>query len=161
PAQLPDRGFELQIGGTYVVASRRDAVRLVDGDEPGVQVAYLGEALRLGELLRRDEQEPGAAVAYGFEGGALLRGRLRRAHPYRAEAALGETAALVVLQGEQGRDDQRRARQQGRRYLVDGRLPAAGGQDDEGVPAGQDGAHRGELPVAQATPAEVAARRAA
>jgi hypothetical protein len=81
-------------------------------------------------------------------GRTAFRRPVGRAQPDRGQRGVlagREPGDLVVLQGEQGRDDDRRTRQQGGRYLVDRRLPAARRQDGQRVSAGHDGAHRDEL----------------
>jgi hypothetical protein len=120
-------------------------VRLVDRDQGRTQRLHLGQPLRRGQLLRRDEQEPGLAGADRLQRGPLLARRLGRADPDRAEPLLGQAGPLVVLEREQRRDHQRGAGQQGRRDLVDRRLASTGGEDDQGVAPLQDGAHGVEL----------------
>jgi hypothetical protein len=136
---------ELEVVRAEVVAPRGDAVRLVDRDQRRAQRPYLVQPLRLDELLRGDEQEPRGTVADRLERGPLLPRGLRRADPYRAQSPPGQPGALVVLQRQQRGDHHGRTGQHRRRYLVDGRLTGARGQDGQGVPAAQDGPHRGEL----------------
>jgi hypothetical protein len=136
-------------------------VRLVDGDQARAQGAHLGQPLRVAELLGGDEEELRPALADLPDRRALLVGRLGRAHPDRPDLrviALVEGRDLVLLQREQRRDHHGRPGQQHRRDLVDGRLAAAGGQDDECVAPAQHRPHRLELAGTQGWPAEVLPR---
>jgi hypothetical protein len=121
-------------------------VRLVDSHQGRAQRPHLTQAIRLAELLRRDEQEAGPPGPQVRQRLLLLPRGLRGTDPDRPEpvgAALVERQDLVLLQRQQRRDDHGRAGQQRGRHLVDGGLARAGRQHDEGVAAAQHRPHGG------------------
>ena len=67
-------------------------------------------------------------------------------HGERVDAMRVQLVLLVLHQRDERADDDGEARERQRGELVDDRLAAAGGHDDEGVAAGEHGAHR--LPLA-------------
>ena len=152
-ASCGERVAEGQVVRPEVVPPRRQAVRLVDRDQRRAQRPDLGQPVRLGQLLRRDEQEPGPSRrAPPSSASSCWRGRLGRADPHRPGQlvpAAVEPGDLVLLQRQQRRDHHGRPAQQRRRHLVDGRLAGAGGQDDHRVAAAQQRPHRRQLGRAQ------------
>jgi hypothetical protein len=112
-------------------------VRLVDRHERRLELSHLPGALGVGQLLRRGEQEAGPTRLHFGQRRRLLARRLGGADPHRPQlrqAAIVERGDLVLLQREQRGDNDRRSGQESRRELIDGGLPATGGQHHEGVP---------------------------
>ena len=165
PAERLDHVAERQVVGAEVVAPRGDAVRLVDRDQRRAS-APRTSASRSGlrELLRRDEQEPARPARSSAAPRPAVSGvsaeLIRTARSSRHVAGV-ERRDLVLLQGEQRRDDQGRAGQQRRRHLVDRGLAGAGGQHDQRVRRRRTARIGVELAGAQRAPAEVRACGAA
>ena len=88
-----------------------------------------GRANRLG----RDDDELDGARAYGLEVGGPLLGRAGRIDARHRHPGRLQLADLILNEREQGRHDQRRARQDQRRQLVGQRLAAARRHDGQGV----------------------------
>ena len=144
-AELLDDPAQPQVVGAEVVAPRRDAVRLVHHEQGRPCRVDRVHDLGLGELLRREEHEADRSVRQCLQDGVLVAGRHARVQlggPTRAVLDLGQPLDLVALQGDQRGDHDDRPVEQLARDLVDRRLPRAGRQDREGVPAGDDRLHR-------------------
>jgi len=126
-----------------VVAPLRNAVRLVNGDQRGLALGqHLGEAWH-SKALRGDEHELQSPVQIVAAGLARSQAVEARVHARDSAAEVGELGRLVVHQGDQGADDQRRpaARQGGE--LIAKRLAGARRHHQQDVPAGNGGAaHR-------------------
>ncbi len=158
-AQLRDHVTEAQVVRSEVVAPLRDAVRLVDHEQPDGREPEPFDHVGARELLGGEEHVRGAAFVHDLPRPPVLLGPLHRVdhHCLRrvlAVGALGDAGALVALQRHQRRDDQGRPLLQHRRHLVDRRLARAGGQHRQHVPACRDGLHRRELLGAQLVPPE-------
>ena len=135
PSDLPVRRAE-------VVPPLADAVGLVHRQEPdALRAQALHEAGEV-EPLRRHEEDVQPPVP--GPGGRLppLGGLLPGAEEGGAEPGVGGAAHLVLHEGHQGGDDQREPPQGQRRDLVADALATAGGEDAQGVAAGEDGPHQ-------------------
>ena len=133
-----------EVVGPEVVAPRRHAVRLVDGDQARPQSRDRGVHGVVGQLLGGEEQEldlPGRAAS---SASSRCFGRLRRRHPPGpgAAAVRGEVLGLVLLQGEQRRHDERRPVDEHGRQLVGQRLPGPGRLHEQHVVPVQQRLHR-------------------
>ena len=156
--QRPRRVRERPVVGPEVVAPLRHAVRLVDreaGERRGGEQPP--EGLRR-EPLGRDVEEPQASLAHRGLGGAALRGSRERVQRRRRDALPDELVHLVLHQGDEGRDHERRPlREQGRQLVAD-RLAGAGRHDGEQVPSRERRAHDLLLAGPEGVVAEVAAQ---
>ena len=133
-AQPARRVGEAEVVRAEVVAPLRDAVRLVDDEQPHVRgLERLGEARR-GEALGRDVEQAhlagGGPLHHGAVGAGVLLGVDHGGAP-RGHAL--EPLDLVLHQGHERRDDHRQVVSHQRRQLVAQRLPRAGGHDHEHV----------------------------
>lgn len=138
-AQARDGPPDEQVVRPEVVAPLGDAVRLVDDDEPHVgRRQCLDDDLAL-ELLRAEQQHVEAAPGRRGERPALLARRPGRADRRHPQAALGERALLVTLQGDERGDDDGQPRRDDRRDRVDRGLAGPGAGDEHGVVVGQAG----------------------
>ena len=103
-------------------------MRLVDDEQRRVGTRDAVHHARPGQLLGREEQKLELATAEIVEGPLALPVSKRRVEELRRQLELAQAIELVLLQGEQRRDDDRRARPLDSGELVDRRLPAAGRQ---------------------------------
>ena len=145
----PARGVgEPEVVGPEVVAPLRDAVRLVDDEEPDLRLPDPLEEAGRGEALGRDVEQPRAP--------GRPRGRAPRRFAAASCCALtsatlpGRDALqrldLVLHQRDERRDDEREVRAHERGQLVAERLARAGGHDDEHVAARERRLHRLRCP---------------
>src|SRR3954469_14155056 len=147
------------IAGAPVVGTEgrpplRDRVRLVDDDERRLRGRQLVEDLGVGELLGGEEQElERVLLELGERLLALALGQAR-VELRGAERAPAQRVDLVALQGDQRRDDERRAGGEQPGDLVDRRLARAGREDGERVAAREDALDRLALAGAQGFEAE-------
>jgi len=134
-AELVEEIAEAEVVRAEVVAPGGDAVRLVDGHQARAQGRHPLQHLGVGQLLGREEQELDRAGGDPLQRLAPLAFGLRRADPDRACAGAGRLDAgdLVVLQGEQRRDDDGRPVDEQSGELVDQRLARAGRRDQQHV----------------------------
>jgi len=149
------RRAEAQVVGPEVVPPLGDAVRLVDDEQRGLRDRELVEHVGVGELLGCEEHELQRVLGQLGERRGPLGGRdvgvqLRGA----AGRPVAQILDLLALQGDQGRDDDGRARDQQAGDLVDRRLARAGRHHDQRVAPGQRRLDRLALPGAQALEAE-------
>ena len=124
---------EKAVVGPEIVPPVRDAVRLVDGDEGHCPLRqHLGEAGDA-EPLRGDEEEvelPVEVVAADLTGGQPVDPRV---DPLGGETQSPEARRLVLHEGDEGGDDERRPCARDPRELVAERLPGPGRHDEERV----------------------------
>ena len=142
--EIGEQRADASVVGAKVVAPVRDAVRLVDDEEPG----FGGEGREHGVAETRVVQPLWADQQHVDRAGRNLCVHLRpllgvgRVDRSRADARPLGRRDLVAHESQQRRDDHGRAgaarAQQGRRDEVDGRLPPAGPLDDEHPPAVDD-----------------------
>ena len=157
-AERLDRGAQPQVLGTEVVAPLGDGVGLVDHHQRRARGHELVEHLLVGELLRGQEQELERVLGeLGQRLGALGR-RDARVELGGAERAVAQMVDLVLLQGDERRDDERRAVGEQAGELVDRRLARAGREHRERVAPGEHGGGRLALAGAQGREAEHLAR---
>jgi hypothetical protein len=162
PADCLDRGRYPQVIGPGVVTPPAHQVGLVDGHQDWLQSGQGCQDVAVGQLLRGQENEVRASVGGGqpIQVFPALAGRLRRVDRHCIQlAARVEGAQLIPLQRDKGRNDDDRPRQQRPGQLVDRRLPAASGQDGEGVVAGQHTLDRVPLAGSHRRVAKQAPRR--
>ena len=113
-------------------------MRLVHREQRDRRLARHAEEVLAGAALRRDVEQAQRSRPQRRKRVALLALRNLTVEGGNSRiAALAQICHLVAHQRDQRRDDQHRAWQQQRRLLVDQRLAAARGQDDERVVAVQ------------------------
>ena len=169
----PARGIgEPEVVRPEVVAPLRDAVRLVDDEQPDPRLPDPLQEAGRGEALRRHVEQPRAA-RHGALDGRAVGGRvlLRVDERHHARRGALERLDLVLHQRDERRDDQRQVGAHQRRQLVAERLARAGGHHDQHVApgergldrlaAGRGGSRRSRTPRAAPRPARWRARTAA
>ncbi len=130
--------------GTEVVTPVRDAVGLVDHEQPDARrqrrehpVAEVGVV----EPLRADQQDVDSRLGERLFDDLPLLG-VGRVDRHRVDSGPTGSLDLVAHEGQQRRHDQRRpgpaSAQEGRRHEVHGRLAPAGALDDERPPPAGD-----------------------
>ena len=130
---------EPQVLGAEVVPPLRHAVRLVDREERQRHPAEeLEEALGQ-EPLGRDVEQVEVAGQEAALDARLVATVEARVQELGGDAELGERRDLVLHERDERRDDDAGAGAQDRRNLVAERLAAAGRQEDDGVPALDEG----------------------
>jgi hypothetical protein len=152
-ADRPRLRAEQHVVGPEVVAPLADQVGLVDGEQPRPRALQRLPGLGVGELLRRQEDER-ARVARGEQRRRACARRLLRVEHDRRQAGRPHMRELVVLQRDQRRDDDRRARSEHPGQLVDRRLPAPGRQHRQHVAAAGQRLRRAQLSRPQLLEAE-------
>ena len=153
-AELAGSLGELEVVGPEVVAPLRDAVRLVDREERDSSARELREEALVVEALGCDVEELQRAAAEPLADLALLVGTEARVEPGRLDPSSLQEVDLILHQRDQRRDDDRHAVEQQRRQLVAEALPAAGREDGERRPAGQQRLHDAFLPRPKGVEAE-------
>ena len=129
---------KLAIFGTEIVAPFTDAMGFVDGDEGGLPFFEIVEEAGEHEAFGRDVEEferivvQAAKAFFGFVGGE---GGIEAG---REDAAGGELIDLIFHQRDQRRNDDSQAVVEDGGKLEAERFAAAGGQEREGVAAGED-----------------------
>ena len=151
---------ERQVGRTEVVAPLRDAVRLVDGDQPGRHDLEQPPELGTGERFGRGQDEQRAALGDARQPLAAIGDADGAVEPDRRHAELLHLEVLVLEQREQRRHHHRRRRQQQRRELVAERLAATRRHHEQRVVPGEDGLDRPLLLAMQTRDSEALARNA-
>ena len=150
-----------EVARAEVVPPLAHAVRLVHREEGD---ADRGDALERAaevEALRGDVEHLQLAALRAREAvGDLARGE-RGVQEGRREPARRERVHLVLHERDQRGDDDGQLRQEQRRHLVAERLPAAGGEHDERVPAGEHRRDRALLPRPEVGEAEPVAQQRA
>jgi hypothetical protein len=154
--QVRDEVAQLQVVGAEVVSPFRDAVRLVDGHERTVDLAHERAEAREGEALRGDIGDLELAAGQRRHAPADLLAVQRGRQEGGVDAARGECGDLIVHERDQRRHDEGGPLEHGRRELVDQRLPAAGGGDQEEAPLIDDGLDGLALAGAKGVVAEAA-----
>jgi hypothetical protein len=130
-------GAKAQVVGTEVVAPLAHAVGLVDHQQGRLRLPQLLQNLLFGQLLRGQQDELALALAQRLHQLLALALGDRRVQLRRlARRRLLHRLDLVALQGDQRRDDDRRAVEQLPGQLVDRRLAVAGRHHRQGVAAG-------------------------
>src|SRR5260370_26962090 len=131
---------------------------LVDGER--IDADLLQEPVEVGvdEALGRDEYESERTLAQVHFVAKALRIGERAIELGGGDPARPQAIDLVFHQGNERRNDNRRAAAKDCGGLVAKRLAAAGRQDDKGIAAGEDGLHRLLLERTQAAKAPVAGR---
>ena len=131
---------QTEVVGPEVMPPLRHAVRLVDDEQPDVDVAHRLEEAGGREALRRDVQQAHLPSRGGGDRpavrGCVLLGVDQRGAGGRDPL---QRLHLVLHQRDQRRDDDRQVAAHERRELVAERLPGAGRHDHEHVAAGQRG----------------------
>ena len=159
PPERLRRRSDAQVLGPEVVAPFGDAVRLVDHQQRRMCHRQLGQHVLVGELLGGQEQELERILGeLGERPLALGRGQARVDLRRAARGALPEVLDLVALEGDQRRDDDRRALDQQPGDLVDRRLAGAGRHHDQRVAAREHGLDRLTLARSQRLEPERLAR---
>ena len=161
-AEVVERATDEEVVGPEVVAPHRDAVHLVDHDEPDADRPQRADERLLPQPLGRRVEDPRLAGGDGREPpGRLVRverrvdeGR-RRADPRR------QLVDLVLHQCDERREDERRRGPQHRRELVRERLARAGRHHRERVDALDGGVDHCLLPRAEVVEAEELPERGA
>ena len=129
---------ETEVVGAEVVAPLRDAVRLVDDEQPDPRALHRLEERRRGEALGRDVQQAQLAGRRALERRAVVRAvALRVDERDAAGRDRRERVDLVLHERDERRDDERQVVAHERRQLVAERLPGAGRHDDEHVARGR------------------------
>ena len=154
--QVGQHGADPPVVRPEVVAPVRDAVRLVDHQQPGGRGQpgqHLVAELRVVEPLRADQQDVDLAPVDGVVGRRPV-AAVGGVDGHGVDAGPLRGGDLVAHQREQRRDDDRwpgaGAAQQGRGHEVDRRLAPAGALHDQGpAPVGHQGLDRGPLVVPQ------------
>jgi hypothetical protein len=150
---------ELPVLGPEVMAPLADAVRFIDGHEtdgaPSDDGVKAG-AGRTHEPLGRDIQQPVRAGGQARHDRLPGLGRKRAVQAGGVGAVAGQRVHLVLHQRDERRDDDREAVAGEGRGLKAERLATAGRQDDERVPAREDGLHRFPLERAEGVISPVA-----
>ena len=131
--QLLDEGRDGAVARTEVVPPLRQAVRLVDGDEGDCLLLQDGlEEVGL-QALGRDVDDLVRTVRDGAKPCARLRLPQRAVDERRGCARFRKRVDLVLHQRDQGRDDERDARQEQRGDLEADGLSRACGHDGNGL----------------------------
>jgi len=148
-------------GGPEVVAPLRDAVRLVDDEQPDALFLQQPERAQVGQALgRREHDAHGAARQQRLVLEAAV-GVQRRVQLHGRHAALRQRVALILHQRDQRRDDDGERVAQHGRQLVAQRLAGPGGHDGQRAAAGQHARDDLGLARAQFAQAEHAPQHAA
>jgi hypothetical protein len=153
---------EPQVIGAEVVAPLRDAVRLVDAEERRLRRREALDDLGVGELLGSEEHELDRALLQAGPDLVALMAPERRVQRHRVQLAVRavlDGLELVLLERDQRRHDDRRARPQQAGELVDRRLARSRGHDAERVAPVEDRLDALELAGSQRAEPEVPARR--
>ena len=135
----PARGVgEAEVVGPEVVPPLRDAVRLVDDEQPDPRLPDPLEEPGRGEALGRDVEQPQLAPTPRASSAARFARRVLLGVDERDRpgARALERLDLVLHQRDERRDDERQVVAHQRRQLVAERLARAGRHDDEHVAAG-------------------------
>ena len=152
----PDRlrlGAEPHVVGAEVAAPLADQVGFIDDEQAGPGPLQRLTGLLVRQLLGREEDERAGIAGLKQGRGARARRLLRVEHDGR-QARRPQVGELVILEGDQRREDDRRpfAKQAGQ--LVDRGLAAAGRQHGQHVAAVDQRLHRGQLPRTKLVEAE-------
>jgi hypothetical protein len=127
--QAVEKYAQTEVVRTEVMAPGRHAVRLVDGDQGRPHRIDGLPHLIVGQLLGSQKEELDSAGRRASQCLIPLLLGFGRAHSacHGPAAVLLQPAGLVLLQRQEGRDDQGRAIEEHRRQLIGQRLAAAGG----------------------------------
>jgi hypothetical protein len=157
--EVVDRRAQPEVVRAEVVAPLRDAVGLVDHEQAGRRRLQGGPGLVVAQLLGGHEEELELAAGQALEGppSAPLAHRGVDGGGGPDVVVLLERLDLVGLEGDEGRDDDGRARDQRGGHLVHGRLARACGHDEQRVPALEHGGGGLALAGAQLVDAEALA----
>ena len=128
-------GAEDEVVGAEVVPPLAHAVRLVDDEEADLAREQALEKIAILEALRREIEDLAGAVFHFLLRVARLRRGEMRVHCERIDAVRGELVLLVLHERDERADDHRQPGEHERGKLVDERLAAAGGHDDERIAA--------------------------
>ena len=135
----PARGVgEAEVVRPEVVAPLRDAVRLVDDEQPDLRGLHRLQERRRGEALGRDVEQAQLAGGGGLQRGAVVGGvALGVDERDAAGRDLRQRLDLVLHERDERRDDERHVVAHERGQLVAQRLAGAGRHDDEHVARGR------------------------
>jgi hypothetical protein len=136
---------ERQILGPEIVPPLRDAMGLVDREQPDPGALEQVEGVGLGEPLGRDIDEPQLAVAELLVDLPVLVEIVGRVEARRRDAVAPELRHLIAHQRDQRRHHHGDGVAQQRGQLVAQRLAAAGRHDGEHVGTRQNGLDDGTL----------------
>src|SRR5215469_6622771 len=122
---------------------------LVDGDQWTGKLGEEATEAREAEALGRHVDELVAALRHGRHAAAHLDAVHGGGEIGRRDAAGGESVDLVVHEGDERRDDEGGAVQEGGGELIDEALATSGGRHQEEPTDGEERLHRVELPRAK------------
>ena len=158
-AELLQRIADLQEGGPEVVAPLRDAVRLVHHEQRDAPPLQGGHELRVGQALRRGEDDGIVGHRDALQRCLLLVARLRAVHLLGGHPGPLQLLGLVLHERDERRHHHRRALEVQRRKLIAQRLAGTGGHDGQRVAAFQHARDDLLLAVVQPDDAEGLAQR--
>ncbi len=158
-SQLLDHAAQLEVVGAEVVAPLAHAVRLVDHEKVDRRAAQQRAELGLGQLLGRGVDELLAAPRHDLLGLLPLARRHRAVEGNGIDAFLGEGFSLVLHQGDERADHERRAVHHQPGELEAEALPRSRRHQRHGVAARQCRADDLLLPGPELAEAEVLAQR--
>ena len=142
-----------------VMSPLADAVRLVDSEKGQFRAGDRLEEGRVPESFGGNVHELVVAVRHRREAEVHFVGRDGRVEEGGGDVAFFECGDLILHQGDERRDDERRAREEEGGELVAEGLTGAGRHDDDGVASVDDLFDGLVLPVSEGVIAEVAFQR--
>ena len=151
---------EPRIIGPELMAPMRDAMRLVDREQPHAGAAQQFDRRILGEPLRRDIDQRGATAGDGGDRRRLLRLALAGVQSDGGGGARHAAQLIAHQRDERRHDDDRRAAEDGRE-LIEQRFAGAGRHHRERVAAVEHGGEDALLPGTEIIMAEFVAQRVA
>ena len=131
PGQGGEQRADLHVLRAEVVTPLADAVRLVHRDQRAVEVGKERAKAGEGQTLRRHVHESVRARGHPAHPPAYLAAFERGGEEGRGHAARGERLHLIVHQGDQRGDHERRAGPEGRGELIREALATPGGRHEE------------------------------
>ena len=137
---------QLAILGPKVVSPLTDAVRFIDRDKPhGTWTAFNERKKHVAALadqpFRRDVEQAVLSQANAVQDARAGLGLKGAVQTCRRDPVGDERVDLILHQGNQGRHDDRQTVEQKRGGLKTQRLAAARGQNEEGIPGGENRLH--------------------
>ena len=154
-----ERVPDVEVVGAKVVSPLADAVRLVDCEKGQFRAGDRLEECRVPESFRGNVHELVVAVRHRREAEVHFVGRDGRVEEGGGDVAFFECGDLILHQGDERRDDERRAREEKGGELVTEGLAGASRHDDDGVASVDDLLDGLVLPVSEGVIAEVALQR--
>jgi hypothetical protein len=154
PPERLDERSQPEVVGPEVVTPGADAVGLVDDEDRRLRRLEKVQRLRIGQLLRCDEDELEVAVGQLGERVPALGPGHRGVHLPGAAEGLADGGHLILLESDERGDDHGGAGHQRSGDLIDGRFPRSRRHDGQHVASGHDGGRRRLLPGPQVSEAE-------